>query len=147
MLSECKFGSKIGARSGESESHHEKLDPTSDLVTELNKYTRIYRCQIMPFQCILTRTSWAFHRRRKHHRRPQACCKSHHCPYRRGTSISPSNSHLLILLMELRPGTTPIPFPMTHTSVIFTKTGNNYPFFPFKKPILRGIALIPDHHS
>ena len=113
MLSECKFGSKIGARSGESESHHEKLDPTSDLVTELKKYMRIYRCQIMSFQCILTRTSWVFHRRRKYHRRPQAYCKSHHCPYRRGTNISLSNSHLLILLMELRPGTTPIPFPIT----------------------------------
>ena len=42
MFSECKFGSKIGAQNGESESHHEKLDPTSDLVKELTENEIFY---------------------------------------------------------------------------------------------------------
>ena len=49
MLSECKFGSKIGARNGESGSLHEKLDPTSDLVKELNESVRIYDYSIIVF--------------------------------------------------------------------------------------------------
>ena len=36
-ISEYKSGSKIGAPNGGSESHHEKLGPTSDRVKELSE--------------------------------------------------------------------------------------------------------------
>ena len=66
------------------------------------------------FQCIRTRPSWVLLLCRRQHRpRPQAYYRNHHCPYRRDTNIS--SLHPRITPMEFRPGTIPIPIPISHT--------------------------------
>ena len=135
MLPECKFGSKTGGPNGGSESHRARQDPTSDLVKELAKMSRIYTYSLCwLFQCILTPISWVLL-----HPRHRASCRSRRCPFHLEAKITSNRSPPpLMIAMELRPGTTSIlysilshPAPtqplLPYNPFCHTETGNNRP--------------------